>query len=58
MDILLAKAVLVAVLNEALGGVYHEDCFAGVRTFLVEQDDARRDACAEKQVRGQADNAL
>ena len=58
MDVLLAEAVLVAVLHEALGGVDHEDALAGVRAFLVEHDDAGGDAGAVEEVRRQADDAL
>jgi hypothetical protein len=58
VDVLLAKAVLVAVLDEPLGGVDHEDALAGVCPFLVEHDDAGWDACAVKQVRRQADYAF
>ena len=58
MDVLLAEAVLVAVLDEALGGIDHEDALAGVRAFLVEHDDAGGDAGAVKEVRRQADDAL
>ena len=58
VDVLLAEAVLVAVLDEALGGIDHEDAFAGVRAFLVEHDDAGGNAGAVKEVRRQADDAL
>ena len=58
MDVLLAQAVFVAVLDEALGGVDHEDALAGGGVLLVEHDDAGRDAGAVKEVGGQADDAL
>ena len=58
MDVLLAQAVLVAVLDEALGGVDHEDALAGGGVFLVEHHDAGGDAGAVKEVGGQADDAL
>ena len=58
VDVLLAQAVLVAVLDEALGGVDHEDALAGGGVLLVEHDDAGGDAGAVKEVRGQADDAL
>ena len=58
MDVLLAEAVLVTVLDEALGGVDHEDALAGVSVLLVENDDAGRNASAVEQVRGQADDAF
>ena len=58
VDVLGAQAVLVAVLDEALGGVDHEDALAGGGVFLVEHDDAGGDAGAVKQVGRQADDAL
>ncbi len=58
MDVLLAEAVLVAVLHEALGGIDHEDALAGGGVFLVEHDDAGRDAGAVEEIGGQADDAL
>ena len=58
VDVLLAQAVLVAVLDEALGGVDHEDALAGGGVFLVEHHDAGGDAGAVEEVGGQADDAL
>ena len=59
VDVVLgAQAVLVAVLAEALARVDHEDALAGVGVFLVDDQDAGRDAGAVKKVGGQADNAL
>ena len=58
VDVLRAQAVLVAVLDEALGGVDHEDALAGGGVFLVEHEDAGRDARAVEEVRRQADDAL
>ncbi len=58
VDVLLAEAVLGAVLAEALGGIDHEDAFAGGGVFLVEHDDAGGDAGAVEQVGRQADDAL
>ena len=58
MDVLLAQAVLVAVLDEALGGIDHEDALAGGGVFLVEHEDAGGDAGAVKEVGRQADDAL
>ena len=53
------QAVLVrAVLLEALGGIDHEDAFAGGGVRLVEDEDARRDARAVRQIGGQADDGL
>ena len=58
VDVLLAQAVLVAVLDEALGGIDHEDALAGGGVFLVEHQDAGRDAGAVKEVGRQADDPL
>jgi len=58
VDVLFAQAVLVAVFDEALGGVDHEDALAGWRVFLVQHQDARGDAGAVEQVGRQADDAF
>jgi hypothetical protein len=58
VDVLLAQAVLVAVLDEALAGVDHEDALAGGGVFLVQHQDAGGDAGAVEQVGRQADDAL
>ena len=58
MDVLGAEAVLVAVLDEAFGGVDHEDALAGGGVLLVEHDDAGGDAGAVEEIGGQADDAL
>ena len=58
MDVLRAQAVLVAVFDEAFGGVDHEDALARGGVFLVQHDDAGRDAGAVKEIRRQADDAL
>ena len=58
VDVLLAQAVLVAVLDEALGGVDHEHALARGGVLLVEHQDAGRDAGAVEEVGGQADDAL
>ncbi len=58
VDVLVAQAVLVAVLDEALGGVDHEDALAGGGVLLVEHDDAGGDAGAVEEVGRQADDAL
>ena len=58
MEVLGAQAVLVAVLQEPLRRIDHEDALASCRVLLVENDDARRDPRAVEQVRGQADDAL
>ena len=58
MDVLGAQTVLVAVLEEALAGVNHEDAGASVSLLLVDDQDAGWDAGAVEQVGGQADEAL
>ncbi len=58
VDVLRTQTVLVAVLDEALGGINHEDALAGVGVFLVEHDDAGRDAGAIEEVGRQTDDAL
>ena len=58
VDVLGAQAILVAVLDEALGGIDHEDAFAAGGVLLVQHDDAGGDAGAVEEVRGQADDAL
>ena len=58
VEVLGAEAVLVAVFDEALGGIDHEDALAGGGVFLVEHEDAGRDARAVEQIRRQADDAL
>ncbi len=58
MDVLAAQAVLVAVLEEALARVDHEDAGAGVGVLLVDHHDAGRDAGAVEEVGRQADDAL
>jgi hypothetical protein len=57
VDVLRAQPVLVAVLDEALAGVDHEDALAA-RRLLVQHHDAGRDAGAVEQVGRQADDAL
>ena len=52
------RRFFVAVLHEALGGIDHEDAFAGGGVFLVEHEDAGRNAGAVKEVGGQADDGL
>ncbi len=58
VNVLLAQAVLVAVLDEALRGVDHEDAGAGDGVLLVQHEDAGGDAGAVEQVARQADDAL
>ena len=52
VDVLLAEPVFVSVFDEAFGGVDHEDALAGGGALLVEDDDARWDAGAVKEVGG------
>lgn len=58
VQVALAEAVLVAVLDEALGGVDHENALAGGGVLLIEDEDAGGNAGAVEEVGGQADDAL
>ena len=62
MQVLLAQAVFVAVLDEALAGVDHEHAMvaarSGRRVLFVQHQDAGGDASAIKQVGRQADDAF
>ncbi|MNP07861.1 hypothetical protein D3C76_999050 [compost metagenome] len=58
VHVLIAQAILRAVLDEALGGIDHENAFARTGVFLVQDQDASGNACAEKQVGRQADNGF
>src|ERR1017187_1039913 len=58
VDILLAEAVFRAVLPEALGGIDHEDAFADGGVLFIEHEDARRNARAIKEIRGQPDDCF
>ena len=58
IDVPLTKAVLAAVLNEAMAGINHKDTLALGGISLIDDDNAGRDTGAIKQVGGQADNAL
>ena len=50
VNIPLAQPILVAILDEALAGVDHENALARSGVFLVQHQDAGRDAGAVKQV--------
>ena len=53
VDVLLAEAVLVAVLDEALGGIDHEDALAGVRRLPCRARRCRRECrCRRRGSRG------
>lgn len=58
VDVLLAQPVFVAVLHEPPAGVDHKNRAAGAGIFLVQHNDASRDARAIKQVGRQADDAF
>ena len=57
VDVLLAQAVLVAVLQKTLAGINHEDATAGAGVVLVQHQDAGGNTGAVEQVGGQADDA-
>ena len=58
VNVLVAQAILVAVLDKTLRRIDHENALAGAGVFLVEDDDAGRDAGAVEEVRRQADDPL
>ena len=58
VEVPLAKAVLVAVFDEAFAGVDHHHTLAGVGVLLVQHQHAGRNARAIKQVGRQADDAF
>ena len=58
VQVALAEAVFVAVFDEALAGIDHEDAAAGRGVFLVEDEDAGGDAGAVKEIGRQADDAF
>ena len=58
LDVFGAQAVHVAVLAEALFGIDEEDALALCRAFLVEHDDACRDARAIEEIGRQADDTF
>jgi len=57
-DILLAQAVLVAVLDESLAGIDHEDAMARAGTCFVDDDDAGGNARAIEEIGRQTDDAF
>ena len=58
VNVLLTQPVLGAVFHVAAAGVHHEDAFACMRVFFVDDDDAGRDAGAIEQIGRQADDAF
>ena len=58
VEILSPQSVLVAVLEEVLAGVNHEDAGASVSILLVNNQNAGGDAGAVESIGGQADDAL
>src|SRR6185369_1409891 len=58
VDILRAKTVFVAVFDEALGGIDHENTLARIGVFFVKHDDAGGDSGAVKELRRESDNAF
>ena len=58
VDVLSAQAVLVAVLDEGLAGIDHEDAAPARGARFVQHQDAGGDAGAVEEVRRQSDDAL
>jgi len=58
VDVHVAQAVLVTVFDVAAAGIDHEDAFAGMGVFLVDNDDTGRNAGAVEQIGRQADDAF
>src|SRR6516164_2793615 len=58
MDVLLPKTILIAVLQEALACINHENAFACGSILLVQHHNARRNASSIKEVRRKTDDAL
>src|SRR5205823_5915488 len=58
VDVLVAQAVLVAIFNKALAGVDHEDTAAAGSVFLIDDNNAGRDAGTVEQVGRQSNDAL
>jgi hypothetical protein len=58
VDVLGAQAILVPVFDETLGGVDHENALAVGGVFLVQHDDAGRDAGPVEEVGRETDDAL
>ncbi len=58
VDVLFAKPVLIAVLDEPFGGVDEEDAFAGGGVLFVQHDDAGGDAGAVEEVGWKADDCF
>jgi len=56
VNVLSAQAVLVAVLDEALRRIDHEDALASGGVLFVQHDDARGNARAVEQVGGKPDD--
>ena len=58
VDVLLAQAVLVAILDKSLAGINHENTPASSGILLVEHQNTGRDAGAIEEVGWQADDPL
>ena len=58
LNILFTKPVLAAILLKATAGINQKNTFSCFCIFLVNDDNASRNACTVKQVRWQTYNAL
>jgi len=56
VDVLFAKPVLGAVLDEPIGGVDEEDAFAGSGVLFIQHDDAGGNAGPVEEVGGKPDD--
>src|SRR5437899_10844552 len=58
MNVLRAQAILVAVLNEALGSINHENSFAGCGVLLIQHYGARRNSGSIKEIWREPNNSF
>ena len=56
VQVTLPETILVAVFDEAFAGINHEDPFAGGRIFLIDHEDAGRNAGAVKEIGRETDD--
>jgi hypothetical protein len=58
VEIHVAQAVLGTIFHVSCAGVYHEDAFAGMSIFFVDDDNAGRNTRAVEEVCRKSDDAL